>query len=242
MSGQGLDCFILFLINITLTPYCSDTRSSIDSIHYLSSMKFLSLSLLLLALQSCPPGSDINDIEKTPETVEADHAYANVFQMLDGTWQGEFEIWEDPTPVNRSQIDLKNLKPELIDQNRLQRINTISVTQHYHSVSPYFQRVHIIDTYPKTGKVEESKGVNKVQQGKLWCVVHKPNEIIIHEGSLPNANTIIWQSEQRSPQKIEYFQETVLADVYEIIGYGYYEGDDIRHSPKLWFYGRYERQ
>ncbi|NJK83820.1 MAG: hypothetical protein HC912_08415 [Saprospiraceae bacterium] len=53
--------------------------------------------------------------------------------------------------------------------------------------------------------------------------MRKPEETIIHEGSLENEHTIIWQRDNKNPQKIEYFRETILEDVYEIIGYGYYE-------------------
>jgi hypothetical protein len=55
-------------------------------------------------------------------------------------------------------------------------------------------------------------------------------------------HTIIWQRNEQNPQKIEYFQEEVKDKVYQIIGYGYYEGDDTKRMPRLWFYGRYERQ
>ena len=121
-------------------------------------------------------------------------------------------------------------------------VNKINVTQIYKSISDYFQTVRIEDYYPESGKTEKSKGVNKVEDGNMWCIVEKPNETIIHEGILENENTIIWHSENASPQKVEYFQETVSNQFYEIFGYGYYEGDDISLSPRLWFYGKYQRQ
>ena len=120
--------------------------------------------------------------------------------------------------------------------------NKINVQQVYTSESPYFQRVTITDFYPDSGKEEVSQGVNKVENGKMLCVVNKPNETIIHHGKTSGKETIIWHSEQQNPQKIEYFQETVGEQFYEIIGYGYYAGDDINLAPKLWFYGKYERQ
>ena len=95
---------------------------------------------------------------------------------------------------------------------------------------------------PETGKQEVSTGANKVENGEMWCVVNKPTETIIHEGSTVGDKTIIWQSKQTSPQKIEYFYETVDEQFYEIIGYGYYTGDNPELSPRLWFYGKYARQ
>ncbi|MEM8908639.1 MAG: hypothetical protein AAGD05_12385 [Bacteroidota bacterium] len=142
----------------------------------------------------------------------------------------------------KSARPLVDLSLGQLESYRLKTINSIQVRQEYSSESPYFQRVVISDYYPDTQKRVESKGVNKVQNGEMWCVVQKPDELIVHKGSLKDAQTIIWQSQQEAPQKIEYFQERVSEKYYEIIGYGYYDGDDTDLSPRLWFYGKYERQ
>ena len=115
------------------------------------------------------------------------------------------------------------------------------MNQVYTSESPYFQRVVITDYYPDSDKTEVSTGVNKIEDGKMWCIVDKPTEKIIHHGATRGDDTIIWSSNQKAPQKIEFFQETVGEQFYEIIGYGYYAGDDATISPRLWFYGKYER-
>jgi len=124
----------------------------------------------------------------------------------------------------------------------LKTLNTIKVKQVYHSESPYFQRVTITDSYPDSGKEEISQGINKIEDGKMWCIVNKPNETVVHYGKTRGEKTIIWQQKQLEPQRIEFFQETVNDQFYEIIGYGYYEGDNIDLTPRLWFYGKYERQ
>jgi hypothetical protein len=80
-----------------------------------------------------------------------------------------------------------------------------------------------------------------VQDGKMWCVVHKPDDTVIHEGSTDGPETIIWQRNEQRPQRIEYFRETVKEDSYTIIGWGYYEGDDPTLMPKYWFFGDYKR-
>lgn len=177
-----------------------------------------------------------------PTFQEADRQFADVYKILDGTWKGEFIIYEDANPRALSDINLTELTLDHIKSPSLKEVNRINVTQVYTSESPYFQRVRITDYYPDSGKEEIATGVNKVENGQMWCIVNKPKETIIHEGSRLGDNGIIWQSNQKSPQKIEYFQETVGADYYEIIGYGYYSGDDATLSPKLWFYSRYERQ
>ncbi len=177
-----------------------------------------------------------------PVFTKADEAYSNVYKILDGTWLGEFTIYEDTDRRPLGEIEMKKLSTAQIQRPSLKISNTIKVKQVYTSESPYYQTVTITDTYPDTGKQEVSRGANKVENGKMWCVVNKPTESIIHEGSTDGPSTIIWQSRQTSPQKIEYFYESVDELFYEIIGYGYYEGDDTNLSPRLWFYGKYARQ
>ena len=202
--------------------------------------KFAFFCFLILAI-SCKAQDEINNIVDIPAIVDADEQYADVFKPLDGTWTGTFLVKEDQRPGKRP-ANMQEVDVMLGFIDRAKTVNTIQVTQTYTSETPYFQRVSITDYYPDSGKTEESKGVNKIQNGEMWCVVHKPNDVVIHEGSTPNDETIIWQSNQQSPLKVEYFYETVTAQSYEIIGYGYYGNDDTSKSPKLWFYGKYDRQ
>lgn len=204
-------------------------------------MRYIVALFFLAQLISCEAQLEVNNIITAPEVVSADHPFADVFQPLDGTWKGTFLVKEDPKPVSRPD-NMKDVDVMLRFINRSKTVNTIEVTQVYTSESPYFQRVSITDHYPDSKKTEQSKGVNKIQDGKMWCVVHKPNDVVIHEGSAPEDGLIIWQSEQKSPLKVEYFYETVSEQAYEIIGFGYYGNDDTSKSPKLWFYGKYERQ
>ncbi len=197
------------------------------------------LLLFLIITTSCSSQVEIDNITDIPKIQKADKTLANVYQPLDGTWKGVFLVKQDNNPVQKPN-NLQDTAVMLKFIEAAKTVNTINVTQVYTSESPYFQRVSITDFYPGTGKTEQSKGVNKVQDGKMWCVVHKPNDTVIHEGSTPNSETIVWQSNKS--QRIEYFYETVTKAYYEIIGYGYYNNDDTSLSPKLWFYGRYERQ
>ncbi len=191
---------------------------------------------------SCQDKVAIDNIDTVPDTQQKDQYYADVFKILDGTWNGQFIIYEDQQQVPKQEIDLKNISVSNLSKNGLQQINSIKVEQIYTSINPYFQRVTITDFYPDNGQKIVSKGVNKIQDGKMWCVVKKPDETVIHTGSTQGANTIIWQREEKTPQKIEYFKETVSTDFYEIIGWGYYQGDDPKLSPPLWFYAKYKRQ
>ena len=201
-------------------------------------MKYLIVLFFILA-NSCTAQVKIDNITDIPKATGADKVFANVYKPLDGTWKGLFLVKQDNNRVEKpDNLNDKEVMLRFIEAAKT--INTIEVTQIYTSDSPYFQHVSITDFYPDTGKTEHSKGVNKIQDGEMWCVVHKPSETFIHKGSAPNNKTIIWQSTK--PQRIEYFYETVTKDYYEIIGYGYYNTDDISLSPKLWFYGRYERQ
>ncbi len=183
----------------------------------------------------------IDDIDRAPAVVEADQAYADVYKSLDGHWKGQFFVFEAKEIGERDDAILYNLTREMIQQDRLSIVNTLVVDQFYESESPFFQKVKIMDFYNDKGETEVSLGVNKVQDGKMWCVVRKPSETVIHEGSTEGENTIIWQRTEQNPQRVEYFKETVLASTYEIIGWGYYEGDDVTKMPKTWFYAQYQR-
>lgn len=188
---------------------------------------------------SCQKTIEIDNIEQAPTVTEADKKFADVYKKLDGKWKGNFIVIKDIDPLLATSIDLKNLKLDYVTKPGLTLMNNIEVEQTYVSESPYFQKVDIYDYYPKEKKTITSRGVNKIQDGKMWCVVKKPNETIIHEGSIQNDSTIIWQSHQEQPQKIEYFQETVTDKYYEIIGYGYYQDDRLDLAPETWFYGKY---
>ncbi len=201
--------------------------------------------LFSLVLFACDTTKNIENINYIPTTVKADEQYANVFQPLDGTWEGIFKIYEDQARSKHDKNDLKDLDVNHLRRPSLKLSSAVQVKQVYESKSPYFQEVEIEDTYTdKNGEIQiiKSNGVNKIQDGKMWCVVKKPSETVIHRGSLDEKQTIIWQRNEKKPQKIEYFKETVQDHIYEIIGYGYYAGDDTKLSPKYWFYGRYKRQ
>lgn len=208
-------------------------------------MKFVHLYLFLaLSLSSsvCSQSKDqIDNITEAPEVVKADEAFANVYQALDGTWLGVFSIYEDPKPSKLDESQLVKLTKEQATDERFKKSYEINVTQVYTSVSPYFQKVKITDYNPQTKETEVSHGVNKIQNGEMWCVVRKPSGTVIHQGRTDGPDTIIWQSKQDIPLKVEYFYETISDDTYEIIGYGYYDGDDAGLMPRLWFYGSYDK-
>ena len=197
---------------------------------------------------NCNSQQAIDDISKRPKVTEADRKFADVFQSLDGKWQGEFFVYEDTLGQQKydekvRQTFLTSFEPGNPGFSLKSQLK-ITVEQSYTSESPYFQRVEIIDLYTKdNGKVEiiKSVGVNKIQNGKLWCVVQKPDETVIHSGSLDGEDTIIWQRTIKDPQRIEYFRETVSSDEYTILGWGYYGEDNPQRNPKTWFYGKYVR-
>lgn len=204
---------------------------------------------ILLALivfnTSCGGEVEINNIRTAPAVSEADEGYANVFKPLDGKWKGEFKILEDLSVSPKAVNAYENLGVEHLHKPTLRLSSVIAVEQRYSSESPYFQRVRLRET-PTTEAGEQptisSTGVRKVQDGELWYVVQKPDETIIHRGKQNGQNTFLWQRKEQNPQRIERFQETITDDVYQIIGYGYYEGDDTTKTPKYWYYGHYERQ
>ena len=202
----------------------------------------LSLLFLSISLAFCQSTPKIDDLNIIPEVTEKDKKLANVYQLLDGKWKGQFKIYEDKKRKKKNAIDLKNITTKNLDKKGIEQVGYIEVEQIYTSETPYFQRVVITDYYPDQDKSVVAKGANKIKDGKLFCVVIKPDDTVIHDGYLENENTIIWQRHETSPQKVEYFRETVDKQFYEIVGWGYYDGDDLELSPKFWFHGKYERQ
>jgi len=207
-------------------------------------MRFFKFFLLLISsihFVQCQSSPTIDDLTYITEVTEADKKFENAYKLLDGKWKGQFKIYTDSKRKKKKAIDLKNISLKNLDKKGITLNSTIEVEQIYTSETPFFQRVVITDFYPESGKKVVAKGINKVQGGQLLCVVIKPDDTVIHDGYLETENTIIWQRKEKSPQKVEYFRETVDEQFYEIIGWGYYSKDDLSLSPPFWFHGKYER-
>lgn len=169
---------------------------------------------------------------------------ADVFKPLDGKWKGKFYVYENTSNQQNKNPQPKDINTETLKKMPLKEILMIDVEQTYTSKSPFYQEVIIKDTYTNkdgTKKVVVSKGVNKVENGQLLCIVNKPDEQVIHTGRTEGKHTTIWQRHINNPLKIEYFKETVEKDTYMIVGWGYYGNDNPDLSPKTWFYGLYTR-
>lgn len=204
-------------------------------------MKQLIIYLFLLSLIACGQSDDSQADNILNEK------YADVFKSLDGRWEGIFYVYEDTLGQRDepSLVQTTEISPELLESLPLKVSNTVDVVHIYESDSPYYQRGQIIDTYTNwEGEVVtiESDAINKVENGVMYCIVDKPDDYVVHLGSLDEENYIIWKRNITSPLKIEYFKEKAEGDTYSIIGYGYYGDDDPTKSPKTWFYGVYERK
>ena len=206
---------------------------------------YISVGLLLLvAGKSCKQAVQESQLSLEQAAVQVvDEPFANVFKALDGDWEGEFIIytWQGELPDRLPDPGL--LSSTYLKSLPIKEVNRIHVQQSYHSLSPYYQKVEIIDTYDEGGVPRKvtSYGVNKIEDGKMWCIVQKPDELIIHSGSLQGEHTIVWERALDNPLKIEHFCETVFAQSYEIVGYGYYGDDDPKLGPRTWFHGNYQR-
>jgi len=196
----------------------------------------------LICLLSCNSQSASQDTRSTP--TQTDSAYAYVFKPWDGHWKGTFTIYIDSTGQAPGNAQPRIKSRDALDNLPLEVNQTIEVEQFYESTSPFYQTVRILDTYESDGKTQtvESKGYNAVEKGQLVCVVNKPDEQVVHQGtSLPDS-TLIWERSLSNPTKVEYFYEQVSNDTYYIVGWGYYGDDDPGKSPKMWFYGEYQKQ
>jgi len=208
-------------------------------------MKFLLWGCIvgMMAVAStCDRDVPINDTDDIPQSVPADSAFMYAFAKLDGTWHGTFYIYRDTTPDSRGEAQLKPPATDFWRKPDIYLSDSVVVTQQYKSRTPFFQEVRITDYYPDQGKTVVSKGVNKVQNGQLWCVVRKPEETVIHEGRLDGARTIIWSRDERDPLKVEYFREEVEDSTYTIRGWGYYSQANLAKMPPFWFEATYYRQ
>ena len=183
--------------------------------------------------------SSISDIDHAPEVVDADKKYADAFKLLDGHWKGGFMIFVDQRGQQEGQAELLSIE-QLRKSEDFSVSLELQVDQWYTSESPYFQRVKVRDVYPD-GKIEESVGVNKVQDGKLFCIVKKPTDLVIHDGRLDGRDTIIWTRSRKTPKAVEYFRESVSEDSYVISGYGYYGDEDLDKKPRMHFYAEYKK-
>ncbi len=200
---------------------------------------FLLVCLNSVLLSACVPAR-----EPQAEAGNTNQELADVYKPLNGKWRGQFTVYSDTTGQHAEPIQPQQISRETLNALPLKVVMTLDVEQHYVSETPYLQRVVISDTYTDADgqkRVVRSSGVNKVEDGRMLCIVDKPDERIVHSGSLDGPATIIWQRSERNPLKIEYFRESVSSDTYEIVGWGYYGDDDPDRSPQTWFYGSYRR-
>lgn len=166
----------------------------------------------------------------------------NVFKPLDGTWQGKFYIYEDTLGQREGIAQPRDISYEYLQSLPLKLKSSIEATHIYFSESPFLQKGEITDvSFDANGnkKIVKSSAINKVENGKLKCIVTKPNETVIHSGEYLGNNTIVWHRNLTEPKRIEYFKETVDSLHYKIIGWGYYGNDDPALTPRYWFYADY---
>lgn len=193
----------------------------------------------LTIVSKCQPGQPTPDLSAPTYSLK-DSIYNGVFAPWDGIWTGQFTIYSNPSgQKQRLSGDDIRIDSTIIKKFELSQI--IQVYQKYQSITPYYQKVEITDTYlEKNDTVTiESYGVNKVQDGELWCLVKKPKELVVHKGIWDKPNTLIWHRYELNPLRKEYFVEEVLDNYYTIMGYGYYGDDNPDLEPRTWFYAKY---
>jgi len=203
----------------------------------------IAVLIITIFITGCPATRNMG-MDAAKKITAPDEKYANVFKLLDGEWEGSFYIYIDPKGQLEGDAEPKLGSSFDLENTGLKLIEVIKVKQSYHSISPYYQKVKITDlltTDEGEKEIVESYGVNKIEGGKMWCIVQKPNELVIHEGETDDPNTIIWRRKVKFPLKVEYFRETVSDNRYTILGWGYYGGDNLNLAPRTWFKGDYKR-
>lgn len=199
---------------------------------------FLIVTFLIAGCNSQDPKQE----NETGKQESVNSKYANIFKPLDGTWEGKFYIYEDTLGQKEGTAQPKEISYELLQSLPLKLKSVIEAKHIYKSENSYLQNGKIIDTYVDTGgKKHEaiSTAINKIENGKISCVVNKPKETVIHQGEYLGSNTFVWHRNVKNPKRIEYFRETVDSLHYKIIGWGYYGNDDPNLTPRTWFYADY---
>ncbi len=189
-----------------------------------------------------PERSGKKDRGTDSDRAKVDSSLAGVFKPWDGRWKGTFHTYERTKPVPELGQEPDSLHLLDFDTLPLKKVETLHVKQIYRSISPFRQTVTIIDKpRDKEGKTVKSRGMNKVVNGSLWCIVEKPDEKVIHNGIRVNDTTLIWYRDQHNPLKKEYFRETASSGTYRIKGWGYYDPADTGKAPPLWFKATYQK-
>ncbi len=192
--------------------------------------------LIIILISTCT--SVQQDFTSVPQY--SDEEVQHVFSSWDGKWKGVFYIYSDPEGQKREHPLPRNIHMEIIEENKMIKVDSVIVFQEYQSLSPTLQSVQITDLVNNQKVV--STGENKVVNGKLQCMVKKPDELVIHDGEITADGYLIWKRHQINPTKIEYFKEKVNGNQYTIIGWGYYGDDNPKLNPRTWFRAIYNRQ
>ncbi|CAN0511245.1 unnamed protein product, partial [Scytosiphon promiscuus] len=139
--------------------------------------QFLKIGLLLFSILFVNCNSDSEN--KQEASLIPTQEYKNVFKPLDGSWKGKFYVYADKRGQTKEAAQPNQIDEKYFKKLPLKEELVIEVEQTYISESPYLQKVKITDIYPQPNgerKTVESEGFNKVENGKLICVVNKPDE------------------------------------------------------------------
>ncbi|MBK7380029.1 MAG: hypothetical protein IPJ03_13635 [Ignavibacteriales bacterium] len=203
-------------------------------------MKALPILITVLLFWGC--NSQNSDSKNNTAKKNSEQKYSDVLKPLDGQWQGEFKVYIDTLGQRAGLAQPKEIDFDSIKKSSLKLQSVIKAKHIYKSITPFRQEGEIIDIITKSDGGADtiiSKAINFIEDGKLKCIVTKPNETVIHDGEYLGNNKIVWHRKLSNPLKIEYFKESVVDNHYIIIGWGYYGNDDPKLTPRIWFYADY---
>lgn len=208
-------------------------------------MKHILVVIAFFSLLACQSKVAIEDIDTVPVIEKNDEKFADVFQHLEGQWEGQLKIFEDLSPSKREKKALQQLDMSDLRNPNLKLQQIANVQRNYRSESPYFQRIEIQETYyDEEGKELEQliyTGVNKVQKGNLWSVLQGRGDTLqLRAGKIMNDKLISWKRNEKAPYRMDYIEEKRQENILELIGYTYGPEDNPKLMPRFWYYGRYE--
>ncbi len=210
-------------------------------------MGFLALYIFVLGA-TCQEAEPVVQPRSAPKVVKMagegpSEKFRHVYNSLLGEWRGDFVIYESEIG-QRPGRQRRVIDQAFFDSLPLKEVNRIKVMHRYTGSDDFTVDAQIEDSWIDENGEEvllKYPAQNYVKGNQLICRVEKPDETVVHTGTLDEENFIVWTRNVTNPLRREYFREKAEGDTYTIIGYGYYGDDDPSKSPKTWFKGVYHK-
>ncbi len=191
--------------------------------------------ILILALGIFACKGNSNRAQQTSPS-KSKAVFTELIKPLEGTWKGKIYTYSDP----RGQVDEaaqpKDFSPKLIIARPTRTEQVTDITETYISDGEFSQRVKVVEKQ-KGKQIYTNHGFRKVEDGIIVNSINKLTGTEKRIGYKDAENNLNWTREERQPQLLEFFKHIRKEDKIRVIGWGYYEGDDLTKAPRIWYLG-----